>query len=142
MKTKTVIAASPEETRLIAREHARNATAGSCFALYGDIGAGKTLFTKAFAAELGIKDEVTSPTFTLCEEYTGKLSFYHFDLYRIEDQNELDLLYFEEYWEGDGVSVIEWAEHAEGRLPAHTIRITLSYIDDHTRRLDIVYPFD
>jgi tRNA threonylcarbamoyladenosine biosynthesis protein TsaE len=142
MIIKTVIASSPEETRTVAREHARKAVAGSCFALYGDIGAGKTLFTKAFAQELGISDEVTSPTFTLCEEYSGKYSFYHFDLYRIEDQKELDLLYFEEYWEGEGISVIEWAERAEGRLPADTVKITLTYIDDHTRRIDIVYPFD
>jgi tRNA threonylcarbamoyladenosine biosynthesis protein TsaE len=142
MKTKTIVAASPEETRSVAREHARNAVAGSCFALYGDIGAGKTLFAKAFAKEFGITDEVTSPTFTLCEEYAGKLSFYHFDLYRIEDQNELDLLYFEEYWEGYGVSLIEWAERAEGRLPDTTIKITLTYIDENTRRIDIVYPFD
>jgi tRNA threonylcarbamoyladenosine biosynthesis protein TsaE len=142
MKTRTVIAASPEETRFVAREIARNAVAGSCFALYGDIGTGKTLFTKAFAKELGISDEVTSPTFTLCEEYTGRLSFYHFDLYRIENQNELDLLYFEEYWESDGVSVIEWAERAEGRLPENTIKVTLTYINEHTRRIDIVYPFD
>jgi tRNA threonylcarbamoyladenosine biosynthesis protein TsaE len=142
MKSRTVTAYSPDETRSIAREHARTAAAGSCFALYGEIGAGKTLFTKAFAQELGITDEVTSPTFTLCEEYSGKLPFYHFDLYRIEDQKELDLLYFEEYWEGDGVCVVEWAERAEERLPESTVKITLTYIDDHTRRIDIVYPFD
>ena len=131
---------SPEETRALAKECADNAQPGSCFALYGDLGSGKTLFAKAFAAALGVKDEVTSPTFTLCEEYEGRLKFYHFDLYRIENPSELDSLFFEEYWEGDGVSVIEWAERAAGRRPEDSVRIHLSYIDENTRRAEIEYP--
>lgn len=140
MRKESRILHSPEETRAFARECAEIAVKGSCIALYGDLGAGKTLFAKAFAAALGVTDEVTSPTFTLCEEYEGRLKFYHFDLYRIENPAELDSLFFEEYWEGDGVSVIEWAERAAGRIPDNTVKIRLAYIDENTRSADIEYP--
>ncbi|MGL4368791.1 MAG: tRNA (adenosine(37)-N6)-threonylcarbamoyltransferase complex ATPase subunit type 1 TsaE, partial [Spirochaetota bacterium] len=123
-----LILRSPEETEKLAEEMGRNARAGSCYALTGDLGCGKTLFTKAFARGMGIPEEITSPTFTLLEEYEGTPPLYHFDLYRIADPDELDMLFFEEYWEGRGVSVIEWAERAGNRLPDSTIRIFFTYI--------------
>jgi tRNA threonylcarbamoyladenosine biosynthesis protein TsaE len=74
------------------------------------------------------------------EIYEGPLTLYHFDLYRIEHERELDNLFFEEYWEGDGVSIIEWADRAMDRLPPHAIKIYLEYIDEDSRRITIEYP--
>ncbi len=128
---------SPEETLALAEDLGRHAAPGDLFALTGDLGTGKTVIAKGIARGLGVAEEVTSPTFTLLEIYPGRLPFYHFDLYRIENDGEFDNLFFEEYWEGDGVSVIEWAERAGNRLPAGHTRITLSYIDDHTRRITV-----
>ncbi|HEY1405958.1 MAG TPA: tRNA (adenosine(37)-N6)-threonylcarbamoyltransferase complex ATPase subunit type 1 TsaE [Spirochaetota bacterium] len=142
MRTEVHLLRSPDETRDFARKLGEQAKPGDCFALDGDLGAGKTLIAKEIAKALGITEEITSPTFTLCEEYEGKIPFYHFDLYRIDDPRELDMLFFEEYWEGNGVSVIEWAHRAEIRLPKNAIRITIEYIDENTRRLSIAYPTD
>jgi tRNA threonylcarbamoyladenosine biosynthesis protein TsaE len=133
---------SVEETRAFARNLGTHAKSGDCFALDGDLGAGKTVIAKEIAAALGVTEEITSPTFTLCEEYEGRLPFYHFDLYRIDDPRELDMLFFEDYWEGNGVSVIEWAGRAEHRLPHNTTYITIEYVDENTRRLSIAYPSD
>jgi tRNA threonylcarbamoyladenosine biosynthesis protein TsaE len=133
---------SPEQTRAFAYALGRNARPGDCFALDGDLGAGKTLIAKEIARAIGITDEITSPTFTLFEEYTGTIPFYHFDLYRIDNPRELDMLFFEEYWEGSGVSVIEWASRAGNRLPKNAVRICIEYIDDHSRRLTIAHPAD
>ncbi len=139
-KNRTVITGSPEETFDLAYSLAVDTKKGDVFALRGDLGTGKTLFTKGFAHGLGIDEDITSPTFTLMEIYQGYLELYHFDLYRIDDESELDNLFFEEYWEGDGVSVIEWAERAGDRLPPHTITINLYYIDEKKREISIEYP--
>ncbi len=137
---KKITTTSPEETFNLAASLAKKADAGDIFALKGDLGTGKTIFAKGFAQGLKINEEITSPTFNLMEVYRGRLEFYHFDLYRIENENELDNLFFEEYWEGKGVSVIEWAERAGKRLPSHTITIRLLYIDDTKREIHIEYP--
>jgi tRNA threonylcarbamoyladenosine biosynthesis protein TsaE len=141
-RTENYIFRSPDETAAFAEKLAKDAKPGDCIALTGDLGAGKTLFAKAYARELGITDEITSPTFTLLEEYKGKIPFYHFDLYRINDERELDMLFFEEYWEGTGVSLIEWADRAGERLPGNAIIIRLEYVDEFTRRADVEYPAD
>lgn len=129
-----------KETKKIANELGTNAKPGTVIAFYGDLGTGKTVMTKEIARALKVTDEITSPTYTLLEEYSGKLPFYHFDLYRIESTEELDYLCFEEYWEGNGVSVIEWAERAYDRLPENCIKIHLTYIDEKTRSIVIEYP--
>jgi len=113
---------------------------GDLFALTGDLGAGKTVLAKGIARGLGITEEITSPTFTLMEIYENVVPFFHFDLYRIDDPRELDALYFEEYWEGDGVSVVEWADRAAGRLPGTAVRVTMEYLDENTRRITIERP--
>ncbi|HRX15548.1 MAG TPA: tRNA (adenosine(37)-N6)-threonylcarbamoyltransferase complex ATPase subunit type 1 TsaE [Spirochaetota bacterium] len=134
------ISNSEEETGNIAKEVSMKIKPGSVIAFSGDLGCGKTLFTKYFARFLGVEDEITSPTFNLVEEYEGKLKLYHFDLYRIENSSELDLLGFEDYWESDGVSVIEWAERAMDRLPDDKIVIDIEYVNETTRRFRIEYP--
>jgi tRNA threonylcarbamoyladenosine biosynthesis protein TsaE len=134
------ISTSLETTGKIAGDLAKKAIPGSVFALIGDLGTGKTHFTKAFAKTLGIKEEITSPTFALLEEYENIPPFYHFDLYRIENDEEFNFLNFEEYWESSGISIIEWADRAYERLPKNAVKIYLTYIDENTRRIEIEYP--
>lgn len=90
---------------------------GDVICMGGDLGAGKTTFTKAFAIGLDVEDNVTSPTFTLINEYEGRIPLYHFDVYRINHVSEMEDLGYEEYFYGDGVCVIEWASLIEDVLP-------------------------
>ncbi len=131
---------SSSETFETGRNLGLKARPGDLFALYGDLGTGKTVLAKGIARGLGISEEITSPTFTLLEIYENILPFYHFDLYRIDNPRELDALYFEEYWEGDGVSVVEWADRAAGRLPETALRITLEYLEESIRSITIERP--
>jgi tRNA threonylcarbamoyladenosine biosynthesis protein TsaE len=139
---RTVITRSMSETLTLAEELGKNAAPGAVFALIGGLGTGKTVIAKGIAKGLGIADEITSPTFTLLEIYEGRVALYHFDLYRIENTEELDRLFFEEYWEGDGVSVVEWADKAINRLPDGRITVTIDYIDDTSRSITIEHPGD
>jgi tRNA threonylcarbamoyladenosine biosynthesis protein TsaE len=134
------ISKSPEESIVIGKKLASMAKAGDTFALIGDLGTGKTLLSKGIALGLNIHEDITSPTFALMEIYEGRIPMYHFDLYRIEFDEEFDNLYFEEYWEGDGLSVIEWADKALHRLPDNTTYITLEYINETNRRITIEHP--
>ena len=135
---RTVISRSVGETLALAGELGRKAAGGSVFALIGDLGSGKTILAKGIARGMGIIEEITSPTFTLLEIYTGRTVLYHFDLYRIERDAELDRLCFEEYWyDESGVSVIEWADRALDRLPAGYVKIEISYLDEGSRSISI-----
>ncbi len=136
-----IISKSTEETFNLGFQLGKSARIGDIFALTGELGTGKTILTKGIAKGLGIDEEITSPTFTLLEIYPAETPFYHFDLYRIESQAELDHLGFEEYWEGDGVSVIEWADKA-GELSGNIIKIKIEYLDEKRRRIIIEYPDD
>ena len=99
---------------------------GQVFALIGDLGVGKTIFTKGLAAGLGITEPVSSPTFTIVQIYEGgRLPFYHFDVYRISDVEEMEEIGYEDYIYGDGVSLIEWADLIADILPEHYTRITI-----------------
>jgi tRNA threonylcarbamoyladenosine biosynthesis protein TsaE len=140
VKTQSYLFHSAEQTREFAYNFGKTLPPGSCIALNGDLGTGKTVIAKEIARGLGIAEEITSPTFTLLEEYQGNVPFYHFDLYRIDDPRELEMLFFEEYWEGNGVSVIEWASRAGDRLPDSAIIITIEYVDQNSRRLTVEYP--
>lgn len=135
----TVISNSEEETFSLARELGREIKKNSVITLRGDLGSGKTVFTKGLAEGLGIKDNITSPTFSLMEIYEGEVPLYHFDLYRIENPDEFTNLSFEDYWEGDGVSVIEWPERAGNMLPEKRIDIIIEYIDENRRRITVEY---
>jgi tRNA threonylcarbamoyladenosine biosynthesis protein TsaE len=136
---KEFITNSSEETFTWAVKLGQQARKGDFFALTGDLGTGKTIIAKGIAQGLGIREEITSPTFNLLEIYENKIPFYHFDLYRLNNTQELDQLFFEEYWEGEGVSVVEWAEKAEDRLPERKIKIFLNYLSELERRLVIEY---
>ena len=140
MKTESFTSHSTEETSAYFRGLAAKARKGDIFALFGNLGTGKTTIAKALAEGLGINEDITSPTFTLLEVYEGPLRLYHFDLYRLEDEREFEHLFFEEYWEGDGVSIIEWADRARERLPESAVKIHLQYIDEGSRRITIEYP--
>lgn len=101
---------------------------GDILALIGDLGTGKTALTKAIALGMGVTDTITSPTFTIVQEYTtGRLPLYHFDVYRINDPEEMFELGYEEYFFGQGVCVIEWADLIEELLPEETKTIRLEY---------------
>ena len=109
---------NPEETFALGQEIGRNAKPGQVYTLTGDLGVGKTVFTQGVAAGLGITEPVNSPTFTIVQVYEeGRLPFYHFDVYRISDPEEMYEIGFEEYIEGEGVCFIEWANLIEELLP-------------------------
>ncbi len=100
------------------------------------MGAGKTAFAKGVAQALGVQEEVTSPTFTIVSEYSGRLDLFHADLYRVGSPEELELLGFEEIISNAGVMIIEWPEKA-ARLPDDTVRVTMSICEDDSRRITI-----
>lgn len=122
----TIETRSPEETFQLGAELAKNASAGQVFTLTGDLGVGKTVFTQGFASGLGIDEPVSSPTFTIVQVYeSGRLPFYHFDVYRIGDVEEMDEIGFDDYVMGDGVSLIEWANLIEEILPKRRTEVTI-----------------
>ena len=117
---------SSEETYKIGEQMGREAKAGDVLCLVGDLGVGKTVFTQGFAAGLGITEPVSSPTFTIVQTYDeGRMPFYHFDVYRIGDVEEMDEVGFDEYVSGEGVSLIEWANLIEEILPENRVNITI-----------------
>ncbi|MCP1103256.1 tRNA threonylcarbamoyladenosine biosynthesis protein TsaE [Aequitasia blattaphilus] len=114
------------ETFELGQNLAKAAKPGSIFVLEGDLGVGKTIFTKGFAAGLGIDEGITSPTFTIVQVYEeGRLPFYHFDVYRIGDVEEMDEIGFEEYIYSNGVSLIEWGNLIEDILPEHYTKVRI-----------------
>lgn len=116
---------SYEDTHKIADEIAKNLTGGEFIAMYGDLGAGKTAFVQGLAKSLGIENHITSPTFTIVNEYEGRLPLYHFDVYRIADPDEMYEIGYEEYIESDGVCIVEWAELIEDLFPNDYYKITI-----------------
>lgn len=131
---------SEAETRALGRSLAERLGAGDVVALYGDLGAGKTVLTKGIGAGLGIDPEsVNSPSFTILNEYVpGTLPLYHFDAYRIERVEEFFDLGYEEYFYGDGVCVVEWAEKVERLLPPDALRIRMEHEEGDRRRVDLL----
>jgi tRNA threonylcarbamoyladenosine biosynthesis protein TsaE len=114
----TFISNSPAETEAVARRLAEDAGVGSVLALQGELGSGKTLFTKGFVAGMGSNVAVSSPTFTIAHEYRdGRLPVYHFDFFRVENRQSLAQLGLDDYFFGDGVSVIEWADRFPEFIP-------------------------
>ena len=132
----SVITASPEQTWQVGHILGSRLQPGDTVCLYGDLGAGKTSFSYGIALGLEVREQyITSPTFTFVNEYKGRVPFYHIDLYRLEDPEELEGIGFEEYIDSDGVTVIEWAERAENELPDERLSVYLDYVDDHSREI-------
>src|SRR5690625_837639 len=124
---------SEEETLKLASRLALLLRPGDVITLEGELGTGKTVFAKGIARGLGIKEIVTSPTFTIVKEYEGELPLYHMDVYRLEHSEED--IGFTEYFNGKGISVVEWALFIEDFLPEERLNIHISYLDEETRLL-------
>ena len=117
---------SREETFALGKKYGEQARSGQVWALAGDLGTGKTVFTKGFASGLGVDEDVSSPTFTILQVYeSGRLPLYHFDLYRIAEPEELYEIGFEEYLDGEGVTLIEWADLFPEMLPPDAISVVI-----------------
>ena len=117
---------SPKETFAVGERLGKEAKAGEIYTLNGDLGVGKTVFTQGIAKGLGIEEPVNSPTFTIVQIYEeGRIPFYHFDVYRIGDVEEMDEIGYEDYFYGDGVCLIEWAELIEELIPNNAKKITI-----------------
>ena len=117
---------SEEETERLGARLAVKLEPGAVIAFTGDLGAGKTAFTRGLARGLGIPDRVTSPTFTIVNEYEGTLPLFHFDMYRLGDEEDLFDIGWEDYLSRGGVCAVEWSERVGGALPPETVRVTIS----------------
>lgn len=122
----TIETNSPEETFALGQKLGEQAKAGQIYNLNGDLGVGKTVFTQGIARGLGITEAVSSPTFTIVQVYEeGRLPFYHFDVYRIGDIEEMEEIGYDDYFFGNGVCMIEWAELIEELIPENSIHVTI-----------------
>jgi tRNA threonylcarbamoyladenosine biosynthesis protein TsaE len=132
-----MITNSAEETMLIGEKLAKTLKPGDMIALSGDLGSGKTTFTKGIGKGLGVKDSkrINSPTFVLIKEYNGKVPLYHLDLYRLDDLKEIENLAIEEYIYGNGITVIEWAEKMKYLLPEKYILVKFKVKGDNKREV-------
>lgn len=125
-----IIVHSVEETMSLGKKIGERAKSGDIICLMGDLGTGKTHITKGIAEGLGISDHITSPTFNIVNEYDGRLKLYHFDVYRVNDPDEIAAIGFDEYIFGDGVSIIEWANYIEDLIPEESLKITIEKLPD------------
>ncbi|AVX21402.1 MAG: tRNA (adenosine(37)-N6)-threonylcarbamoyltransferase complex ATPase subunit type 1 TsaE [Bacillota bacterium] len=136
-----IVSNSPETTALLGEWLGQAAEAGLIVFLQGDLGAGKTHFAQGVARGLGITEPVNSPTFTIINEYRGRLPFYHMDLYRLTEPEEGLMLGIEEYWYGDGVSLVEWPERLEEYWPTHFLQVEIQYGTEENQRYITVTAF-
>lgn len=127
-----------KDTEEIAYKVANNLQGNEIILLEGDLGAGKTTFTKSLAKALGVKEHITSPTFTLVNEYySGKFTLYHFDMYRLEDADEALEIGLDDYFNNNAISIIEWPERIANLIPKQHILIKIEKIDDNSRKFII-----
>ncbi len=136
-----VVSDSENTTKLIAKKYAQSIKSPCVISLVGDLGAGKTTFAKGFAEGFGVTDVVTSPTYTIMNEYMGeKMPLYHFDMYRLNGMEEAVGAGFEEYFDLKalkGVCLVEWASNVEGLLPALHVEISLKKLEETKREISI-----
>ncbi len=128
-----VVSHSAAQTQRLGARLGEQLRGGELLLLDGDLGTGKTNLTQGIAEGLGVREVVSSPTFTLLKEYAGRLPLYHFDLYRLDDATEILDLGFEEYFESDGVCVVEWANKAEALWPSEHLRVRLKMVSETKR---------
>lgn len=134
-----LVSTSPDETLRIGRIVGEGAVPGTVVALIGELGSGKTTLTQGIAAGLDVPEAyyVTSPTFTLINEYPGRIPLYHFDVYRLSDSMDLEDLGYEDYFFGDGLVAIEWAEKVMDSLPESTLFIRMERLSEDERKLEL-----
>lgn len=139
MKRLKMISGDPTKTFYIGRILGETLTAGDIVALTGELGAGKTCFTQGIARGLGVPEvyQITSPTFTLVNEYPGRLNLIHLDVYRLSSSRDLQDLGYEEFFFGKGVTVIEWAEKIQDIIPEKSLSVTMAYLDQNQRSIDM-----
>ena len=137
METRVIITDTPAATRKVGRLLGEEFEPGDVLLLTGPLGAGKTTLTKGIARGLGISETVLSPTFVLLRELRGKLPLYHLDLYRLESIPDIADLGLDDYFYGDGVTVVEWPERATGLLPDERMEIAIDYSGEKSRRLTL-----
>ncbi|GAA0455289.1 tRNA (adenosine(37)-N6)-threonylcarbamoyltransferase complex ATPase subunit type 1 TsaE [Alkalibacillus silvisoli] len=125
-----------EQTQLVANQIANKLKPNDVLTLDGDLGAGKTTFTKGLAKGLGVKRTVNSPTYTIVKEYKGQLPFYHMDVYRLEDSDED--IGFDDYFNAEGVTVIEWSSFIRDFIPVERLEIVIEKIDEQTREITLI----
>ena len=126
-----------EETEALGERLAKCLRAGAVVALYGDLGAGKTAFVRGMARGLDIRESVTSPTFTIVNEYPGDPALFHFDMYRLKNAEELYGIGWEDYLDRNGICVTEWSERIEEALPEDAVRVTIGRTGENDRRIRI-----
>ncbi|MBE5817816.1 MAG: tRNA (adenosine(37)-N6)-threonylcarbamoyltransferase complex ATPase subunit type 1 TsaE [Clostridiales bacterium] len=132
------ITTSEEETNILASQLASKLLPGAIVLLNGDMGAGKSVFARGIIQSLGYKGAVTSPTFTLMNEYPTEPVVYHFDLYRLKSYDQLYDIGYDEYIYSDGISLIEWSEKMEHLLPENYVEIIIEKIDPTTRKITVI----
>lgn len=129
----TIISKSEEDTRKAGEIFASSLQEGDVISLRGNLGAGKTVFAKGIAKGLGIEEAIVSPTFTIVQEYDGRMRMYHLDLYRLSGEDEFESMGGEDFLYSDGVSLIEWSEKIESMLPSSTIYVNIEILENGER---------
>jgi len=134
----TIITKSPEETNNLGEKISKIIKPGDLLAFYGELGVGKTCFIQGISQGLKVKDYVTSPSFTIINEYQGNVPIYHFDLFRLNNAEEILEFGYEEYFNGEGLIVIEWAEKIEQFLPKEHLKIDIKFKDRYKRTISFI----
>ena len=134
----TIITKSPEETKNLGKKVSKLTKPGDLLAFYGELGVGKTCFIQGISQGLKVKDYVTSPSFTIINEYQGKIPIYHFDLFRLDNAEEILELGYKEYFYGEGLTVIEWAEKIEQLLTKEHLKIEIKFKDRYQRTISFI----
>jgi len=137
MQRTDIYTKTENETVLEGEKFGLTLNPGDVVALYGELGAGKTAFTRGIALGLGIGMNVSSPTFTIVNEYPGKIPLFHFDMYRLESETELFDIGWDDYLDRGGVCVVEWSEKVPGAFGADTISVKITNLGDSSRSIEI-----
>jgi len=135
----TIITNNEAETTREGEKLGQKLKPGAVVALHGDLGAGKTAFVRGLAIGLGIDMVVSSPTFTIVNEYPGDIPLFHFDMYRLDNASELYDIGWDDYHDRDGVCAVEWSENVPGAFPPDAIIVIIDIISNNVRRLEIIY---
>ncbi len=136
----TIITNSEDETVSAGRDFSSKLSPGSVVALYGDLGSGKTAFVRGMSEGLGLNARVSSPTFTIVNEYLGDVPLFHFDMYRLSGEDELFEIGWEDYLIRGGVCAVEWSENVEGAFFDDTIRVKIEKLSETSRKITITMP--